>query len=591
MPPVMVEGAAGAWEAPFDHTASGSANPLTNRNSTAWPHTTAPQWPPINGGNMMFHPVHAALIPKGPHQGKILLFDHQLQNTSAQPQMYQRWAILDPSPNAAVPIRNFYLPMPTNGGDLFCSGHAWTPNGDLLVAGGTVTYPANVAGGKLVYLFNPALPNTYYNDLGEWTRQADLDIPRWYPTVTLLHRFPEPSTNIAKSAVMISGGTEGATANPDRAPQTYEGYFVTMPPNPFVGSSTLSRDTRTMAPWNAGVFNGPSGTNSTFFQYPRLFLLSNGSAFMAGMQTKGARVFHETGPGIWSYGGGNEDPNANDVINGISFYVNGQRVYDSAVLMPINPFAQDFVARSGGSPYGGITTKYVEYVQANPSGSSTWQPAPSMHKDRWHGNLTLLPDASILEVGGDSLWPTPQPRKNPELFRGFQWVEMEPEASTRDYHSIALLLPDGRVLSGGGESHTNTYQIFSPPYLTLGLYRPQTVTLQTPSGVPMVINAASTAYQVTHGQQFVVNCTGLPPTSTNLAKIMLTAPGSVTHHSDMHQRSIELTSSVDPLQPQNNSRRLVQLPASDKILPQGYYMLWAVTNQGAPGNAVWVVIL
>jgi hypothetical protein len=107
----------------------------------------------------------------------------------------------------------------------------------------------------------------------------------------------------------------------------------------------------------------------------------------------------------------------------------------------------------------------------------------------------------------------------------------------------------------------------------------------------MVINAASTAYQVTHGQQFVVNCIGLPPTSTNLAKIMLTAPGSVTHHSDMHQRSIELTSSVDPLQPQNNSRRLVLLPASDKILPQGYYMLWAVTNQGAPGSAVWVVIL
>jgi len=358
----------------------------------------------------------------------------------------------------------------------------------------------------------------------------------------------------------------------------------------FPGISTLRRDTRHNGTWNAGVFDGPAMQNSNFFEYPRLFLLSNGSVFMAGMQTKGARVFHEDMIPSWSYQAGNEDPNAFEMIGGFNWYLNVQRTYDSSVLMPITPFAQDYVARTGGMPYGGITTRYVEYVSANPATSSMWQPAPQLHKDRWHGNLTLLPDGSIFEVGGDSLLPPAQARKTPELFKDFKWTEMASEASIRDYHSIALLLPDGRVLSGGGESHTLTYQIFSPPYLTLGGSRPQSVTLQTPAGVPMTISSASTAYGLVHGQQFVVDCTGLPPTTTNLAKIVLIAPGSVTHHTDMHQRSIELASAVDPLQPTNNCRRLAQMPTSDKLAPHGYYMLWAVTNHGTPSNAVWVVL-
>jgi hypothetical protein len=542
---------------------------------------------------MMFHPTHAALIPKGPHQGKVLLFDHQLHNMAAPPQMYQRWAILDPAPNAAVPIRNFYLPMPQNGGDLFCAGHAWTPNGDLLVAGGTVVYPPQTAGGRLVYLFDPMRQNSYYNDLGEWTREADLDIPRWYPTVTLLHRFPEPATSEPKNAVMIAGGTEGSAANPNRGLVTYEGYFVTMPTT-FAGPSSLNRDTRNNAPWNPGVFHGPSGTNANFFEYPRMFLLSNGSAFMAGMQTKGARVFHEPNPGVWNYAAGNEDPNAIESVYGLNWNLNGQRLYDSAVLMPVNQFVQDHVARAGGEPWPHVTTKQVEYVNANPAVSSTWQPAPVLHEDRKFANLTLLPDGSILEVGGESTRLPAGPgqwRKTPELFRDFQWVQMTSEVSPRDYHSIALLLPDGRVLSGGGENHTHTYQIFSPPYLTLGLHRPQGVALQTPGGVALPYQATVRAYPMSHGQSFVVDCTGLPPTSTHVARIVLVAPGSVTHHCDMHQRYLELASSVDPLQPQNNCRRAAQLPTSDKLAPHGYYMLFAVTNQGAPSHAIWVVIV
>jgi len=106
----------------------------------------------------------------------------------------------------------------------------------------------------------------------------------------------------------------------------------------------------------------------------------------------------------------------------------------------------------------------------------------------------------------------------------------------------------------------------------------------------MTISPAITAYGLTHGQEFIVDCTGLPPTTSNLARIVLTAPASVTHHTDMHQRCIELASAVDPNQPGNNCRRKAQVPASDRLAPHGYYMLWAVTNHGIPSNAVWVML-
>src|SRR4029453_13346684 len=61
------------------------------------------------------------------------------------------------------------------GGNIFCSGHAFLPNGQLLVAGGHVT---NFVG----------LPNAYtYNPLNDtWTRLPDMNNGRWYPTNTAL---------------------------------------------------------------------------------------------------------------------------------------------------------------------------------------------------------------------------------------------------------------------------------------------------------------------------------------------------------------------------------------------------------------------
>ena len=61
------------------------------------------------------------------------------------------------------------------GANIFCSGHAFLPNGQLLVAGGHIN---NWVGLPNAYMYNP-LNNT-------WTRLPDMNNGRWYPTSTTL---------------------------------------------------------------------------------------------------------------------------------------------------------------------------------------------------------------------------------------------------------------------------------------------------------------------------------------------------------------------------------------------------------------------
>src|SRR5207245_9062448 len=62
-----------------------------------------------------------------------------------------------------------------SGSNLFCSGHAFLANGQLLVAGGNVD---NYIGLPNAYTYDPS-----YNT---WTRLPDMNNGRWYPTNTTL---------------------------------------------------------------------------------------------------------------------------------------------------------------------------------------------------------------------------------------------------------------------------------------------------------------------------------------------------------------------------------------------------------------------
>jgi hypothetical protein len=181
--------AAQAWSVPFNHNSpmpvsGGGAvhgnftNPFTpwgavpNNTLQLPPGVTffpAYGWPlPATADGPSFNAVHMALIPKGPYQGKILVWDLYPTDgkepaASGLPQLapndyrsFQAYSIIDPDP--ALPstqfrYRNFLLPMPgiytpnlldntdEDGEGLFCAGHTWSPFGDLVVVGGTIFTP------------------------------------------------------------------------------------------------------------------------------------------------------------------------------------------------------------------------------------------------------------------------------------------------------------------------------------------------------------------------------------------------------------------------------------------------------------------
>ncbi len=61
------------------------------------------------------------------------------------------------------------------------------------------------------------------------------------------------------------------------------------------------------------------------------------------------------------------------------------------------------------------------------------------------------------------------------------------------------------------------------------------------------------------------------------------APGSVTHHSDMHQRYVEMKTQTN-----NGNEVTFACPDDEKKAPRGIYMLFLVGTNGSVSEAQWV---
>jgi hypothetical protein len=533
----MAQGCVGAWESPFNH------NPM---GLSGWPQT--------------FEAVHMALITQGQYEGKVLVWDATIEFNSASNSWLQRWAILDPEAQTFV---NRTLSIPGNVGTPFCAGHAWTHDGRLLVVGGTdwSQLPATV-GNRLAYLYDPASGPPE----GTWVQQTDMDRVRWYPTVLLLGEQ-------LKNRLLVLGGwnqnppNPGPNPPPDTAINNYEAFDLTQSP-----------------PWqgypNTRLFAGPRcqspptcspGDISRLDVYPRMHLLSELAfggqpglglswAFMSGMFSQSAHVDHSNAPGAWPPPQPSFDPSPN-----------ADRFYGSSVLYPNLPGFQDVVMITGGDQGAGpmSTVQYIDGKLSSPS----WIPAPSMTLPRVTHNAVLLPDASILAVGGRKAPDTAPPEdiaaRKAEIFKNGMWTLSAEETSARTYHSTAVLLPSGKVLSGGADDRSWDYQVYVPPYLCGGQTRPVVASLQT----------------ITPGYDSVYTASYNPlPFGVTVQKVVLMAPGSVTHHSDMHQRYVELVVQNNPA---TNTIAFVT-PRNPTYAPRGYYMLFLLTDGGVPSQARFI---
>ncbi len=218
-----------------------------------------------------------------------------------------------------------------------------------------------------------------------------------------------------------------------------------------------------------------------------------------------------------------------------------------------------------GGRAGSGADKKAAIIDIN-SGNFTWKTVAPMQYGRYFHNLVNLPDGKVLAVGGGSnsdTSGTSGPLAN-EIWDPAteQWTTVAPLSVKRMYHSTAILLPDGRVVASGGRNgNGENYdaEIYSPPYLFKG-NRP------TISQAPSSINRGSTITITT-------------PEASSIGQVNLLSLAAQTHTHDMSQRFVPLsfTKTAGGLQ--------AQIPSDIAVLPDGYFMLFIVTNDGVPSVA------
>ena len=390
--------------------------------------------------------------------------------------------------------------------DLYCAGHSLLDSGLAFYAGGNRLMGSR-DGLANTDTFDPASQDW---DTGPLMSQA-----RWYPTNAVL----------PNGRVLILGGW----ISPGNWSNTINEY------NPVTNSMTQRPASATM---KVGL-------------YPRMHLLANGKLFHSSVTTNKlgstSRTF-DPATNSWSAG---------DTLNF------GARADGISVQLP----GLDKILVFGGSLKNtSKATNTVETIDTSAT-NPQWSYSTPMNKARKEGNSVVLPDGTVLAVGGAA---GPGQYENPVLqAEAFDpedesWTPLASQVASRMHHSTALLLPDGRVLSAGGDrgAYQTKAEIFSPPYLFEGP-RPQ-------------ITTAPAA--VSYGQTFDLTS----ESAADIASISLIKPGSVTHSTSFDQRFLDLEYTRD-------SQTLhVGAPASAAQAPPGDYMMFIVNSAGVPSVASWV---
>jgi len=148
------------------------------------------------------------------------------------------------------------------------------------------------------------------------------------------------------------------------------------------------------------------------------------------------------------------------------------------------------------------------------------------------------------------------------------WSAMAALPSIRDYHSVALLLPSGKVMMAGWNN--TAIEIYSPPYLFRGAR-------------PVISSAPALVH---HGQSFVIES----PDASSIVKVVLVRPMAVTHQTDSEQKVLEMPYIHDHANPTRLTLTAPHGGHPHSLAQQGYYMMFAINNNGVPSIAKWIYL-
>jgi hypothetical protein len=519
--------------------------------------------------------THAVMLPTG----KVLWYS--IPSNPDRPLGPRNLAVAvlwDPSKGTGPPSFETINPPidPATGQpvNIWCSGSSLLADGRVLVTGGNLKYTVQTPGGKFaglnhVYTFDPFTER--------WKRQPDMPHGRWYPSQLLM----------SDGRTFIMGGL-------DEYGYGAKNEDIEL----FTPSRSRSGRGRLSLLGGSGVLGDP-GRPPVGDYYPHLFWMPSGRGLIAGPWTIDTWWFAPPGRPArlrWK-----DLPNATQ-----------SRVWGTAVLLPAGPDGSHRVEQLGGSdkpaadalvPAGdALATRSVSVFDERRPGAG-WNDTASvrrgaLNRPRSHANTVLLPDGSMVEIGGGwgdkklggengapGQWAAAPFHLTTELWspRSKTWRLGPPQREFRAYHSTAMLLPDGRVVSAGDDYSgrftgaqaalnftQDSAEIYEPPYLFDGNRKAPRPKL-TAAPARLKWNKVA-SLRVKPGRR------GRPVT-----RAVLAAPSSTTHAVDMNQRYLPLR-----VIGRAGGRLIVRAPANRNIAPPGYYMLFALDHSGTPSVARWV---
>jgi hypothetical protein len=458
--------------------------------------------------------------------------------------------------------------------NIWCSGNSFLADGRVLVTGGNVMYTVESPGGKFaglnhVYTFDPFSER--------WTRQPDMPHGRWYPTQLLM---PDRRT-------FIMGGLDERGFGDKN-----EDLELFTPARSRGGRGRLT------LLGGSGVLGDP-GRPPVGDYYPHLFWMPSGRGLVAGPWTTDTWWFSPPGnpPRLrWA-----DLPNSTQ-----------SRVWGTAVMVPAGPDGSHQVVQLGGSDKpkadaaepdaDALATNSASFFDERRAGAG-WNDTASvargaLNRPRSHANTVLLPDGSMVTVGGGwgdkksggengapNQWAAAPFHLTTELWdpRSKRWRLGPPQREFRTYHSTAVLLPDGRVVSAGDDYSgrfsgaevernfaLDSAEIFEPPYLFDGNRKAPRPRLR---GAPKRLRFKQAARLPVQAAR----------RSRPVTRAVLVAPASTTHAVDMNQRYVPLRVTGTA-----GGRLGVRAPANANVAPPGYYMLFVLDRSGTPSLARWV---
>jgi hypothetical protein len=409
--------------------------------------------------------IHVALL----HTGKVLLVAGSGADKAKFDAGTFRTSIWDPATNAFESVSTPW--------DAFCSGHAFLPDGRLLVSGGTADYPTPsngiFAGTNTAYTFDPVQKR--------YRSAPDSAVSRWYPTIV----------ELGDGRLFTVGGFDERRAR-SRQSEIFDGTQWSTPKD-------------------------PPGNVASVPTYPALHLMADGRLFYSGANVLGTAAMEA---GLW-----NVTTNQYEIVPGLP--KKGSRDEGMSVLLPPAQDQRVLIiggGRSNGKVLPTETTAIIDLKDQQPG----YVPGPSLDVAKLYVSAVILPNSTVLETGGaaTAVKDGNNPVYSAQIFdpKTDTWSRAATPTVPRVYHSSAMLLPDGRVATFGGNpigSFEYRIEIYTPAYLGKGTPRP-TIT----SGPTEIAYGGSYGFGTTQ--------------ASALKSAVLIRPAAVTHSSDSNQRLVSL---------------------------------------------------